>query len=46
MPPWFVQSSSQIASALREKTQNYSRHRGCGQGYGLIDVSALPAAFD
>jgi subtilisin family serine protease len=39
-------SSNQIASALRQKTQNYDGNWDRGQGYGIIDVSALLAAFD
>jgi subtilisin family serine protease len=39
-------SGNQIASALRQKTQNYNGHWDRGQGYGVIDVAALLAAFD
>jgi subtilisin family serine protease len=41
-----VPSGNQIASALRQKTQNYSGRWDRGQGYGVIDVGALLAAFD
>ncbi|MEY2615056.1 MAG: hypothetical protein QOH78_829 [Verrucomicrobiota bacterium] len=41
-----VPSGNQIASALRQKTQNYNGHWDRGQGYGVIDVAALLAAFD
>lgn len=38
-------TSNQIASALRQKTQNYTGRWDRGQGYGVIDVAALLAAF-
>lgn len=38
-------SGNQIASALRQKTQNYNGQWDNGQGYGVIDVDALLAAF-
>src|SRR5262249_18376837 len=41
-----IPSGNQIASALRQKTQNYSGRWDRGQGYGVIDVGALLAAFD
>jgi endonuclease G len=41
-----IPGGNQIASALRQKTQNYSGHWDRGQGYGVIDVTALLAAFD
>jgi subtilisin family serine protease len=41
-----IPSSNQIASALRQKTQNYNGRWDPGQGYGVIDVAALLAAFD
>jgi endonuclease G len=41
-----VPSSSQIASALREKTRNYNGRWDRGQGYGVVDAAALLAAFD
>jgi endonuclease G len=41
-----IPSGNQIASALRQKTQNYDASWDRGQGYGVIDVSALLAAFD
>ncbi len=41
-----VPSGNQIASALRQKTQNYNGRWDRGQGYGVIDVTALLAAFD
>jgi subtilisin family serine protease len=41
-----VPSGNQIASALRQKTQNYNGRWDRGQGYGVIDVAALLAAFD
>jgi endonuclease G len=39
-------SSNQIAAALRQKTQNYSGRWDRGQGFGLVDVTALLSAFD
>ena len=41
-----IPSGNQIASALRQKTQNYNGRWDRGQGYGVIDVAALLAAFD
>jgi subtilisin family serine protease/tetratricopeptide (TPR) repeat protein len=41
-----IPGGNQIASALRQKTQNYDGQWDRGQGYGVIDVSALLAAFD
>ena len=41
-----IPSGNQIASALRQKTQNYSGRWDRGQGYGVVDVAALLAAFD
>lgn len=41
-----IPSSNQIASALRQKAQDYKGRWDRGQGYGVIDVSALLAAFD
>jgi hypothetical protein len=41
-----VPSGNQIASTLRQKTQNYNGRWDRGQGYGVIDVAALLAAFD
>jgi len=41
-----IPSGNQIASALRQKTQNYNGQWNRGQGYGIIDVAALLAAFD
>lgn len=41
-----IPGGNQIASALRQKTQNYDGRWDRGQGYGVIDVSALLAAFD
>jgi endonuclease G len=41
-----VLSGSQITSALRQKTQNSNGRWDRGQGYGVIDVAALLAAFD
>ena len=41
-----VPGGNQIASALRQKTQNYNGRWNPGQGYGVIDVTALLAAFD
>lgn len=38
-------SGNQIASALRQKTQNYNGRWDRGQGYGVIDVGALLGAF-
>lgn len=41
-----VPGGNQIASALRQKTQNYNGRWNPGQGYGVIDVTAALAAFD
>jgi subtilisin family serine protease len=41
-----VPSGNQIASALRQKTHNYNGRWDRGQGYGVIDVTALIGAFD
>lgn len=41
-----IPSGNQIASALRQKTQNYNGRWDRGQGYGVIDVAALLTAFD
>jgi len=41
-----VLSSNQIAAALRQKTQNFNGRWDRGQGYGVIDIAALLAAFD
>ncbi|HYC88038.1 MAG TPA: S8 family serine peptidase, partial [Thermoanaerobaculia bacterium] len=40
-----VPAGNQIMSALRQKTQNYNGRWDRGQGYGVIDVAALLAAF-
>ena len=37
--------SNQIRSALTQKTKNYNGHFDPGQGYGIVDVAALLAAF-
>ena len=36
----------QVATALRQKAQNYAGKWDRGQGYGIIDVAALLAAFE
>jgi endonuclease G len=41
-----IPAANQIASALRQKTQNYNGRWHRGQGYGVIDVAAFLAAFD
>jgi subtilisin family serine protease len=41
--PWPV--ANQIRSALTQKTKNYNGHFDPGQGYGIVDVAALLAAF-
>jgi endonuclease G len=41
-----VLGGNQLASALRQKTQNYNGRWNPGQGYGVIDVTAFLAAFD
>jgi endonuclease G len=38
-------TSTQIASALRQKTINYSARWDRGLGFGVVDVAALLAAF-
>jgi len=38
-------TSTQIASALRRKTRNYNGRWSPGQGFGIVDVAALLAAF-
>ena len=38
-------SANQVAAVLRQKTQRYNGSWDPGQGYGLIDVGALLAAF-
>ncbi len=40
-----IPGGNQIASALRQKTQNYNGRWERGQGYGVIDVGALLGAF-
>jgi endonuclease G len=40
-----VPGGNQIASALRQRTQNYNGQWDPGQGYGVVDVAALLAAF-
>jgi endonuclease G len=42
--PW--PTASQISSALRQKTINYNSRWDRGQGFGIVDVSGLLAAFD
>lgn len=39
-------NGQQVAAALRQKTQNYGGRWDRGQGYGVIDVAALLAAFE
>jgi subtilisin family serine protease len=39
-------NGQQAAAALRQKTQNYAGRWDRGQGYGIIDVAALLAAFE
>lgn len=41
-----IPSGSQIISTLLQKTQNNNGRWDRGQGYGVIDASALLAAFD
>ena len=41
--PWPV--ANQIRSALTQKTKNFNGHFDPGQGYGIVDVAALLAAF-
>jgi subtilisin family serine protease len=38
-------TASQINSALRQKTSNYNSHWDRGQGFGIVNVAALLAAF-
>jgi subtilisin family serine protease len=38
-------TASQINSALRQKTSNYNSHWDRGQGFGIVSVTALLAAF-
>ncbi len=38
-------TASQISAALRQKTINYSSRWDRGQGFGILDVAALLAAF-
>lgn len=40
-----IPSSSQIASAICQKTRNGNGRHDRGQGYGVVDVAALLAAF-
>jgi endonuclease G len=40
-----IPTSTQIASALRQKTKNYTSRWDRGQGFGVVDVAALLAAF-
>jgi hypothetical protein len=40
-----IPAASQSASALRQKTRNYSSSWDRGQGFGVIDVAAFLAAF-
>jgi endonuclease G len=40
-----IPAGNQIATALRQKTQNYNGRWDRGQGFGVIDVAALLAAF-
>ena len=40
-----IPGGNQIAAALRRKTQNFTGRWDRGQGYGVIDVSALLGAF-
>jgi len=39
-------NGQQVAAALRQKTQNYAGRWDRGQGYGVVDVTALLAAFE
>jgi endonuclease G len=41
--PWPV--ANQLRSALTQKTRNYNGQFDPGQGYGIVDVGALLAAF-
>jgi endonuclease G len=41
--PW--PAANQIRSALTQKTKNFNGHFDPGQGYGIVDVAALLAAF-
>ena len=40
-----IPTASQVASALRQKTWNYNARWDRGQGFGVLDVTALLAAF-
>jgi subtilisin family serine protease len=40
-----IPTASQIGAVLRQKTSNYSSRWDRGQGYGVLDVSALLDAF-
>lgn len=40
-----VPGANQIAGALRQKTQNFNGRWDRGQGWGVLDVAALLAAF-
>jgi subtilisin family serine protease len=40
-----IPTSTQIAAAIRQKTQSNNARWDRGQGYGVIDVAALLAAF-
>jgi endonuclease G len=40
-----IPTATQTASALRRKTRNYNSRWDPGQGYGVLDVKALLAAF-
>ena len=40
-----VLNAAQIAGALRQKTQNFNGHWDRGQGWGVLDVATLLAAF-
>jgi endonuclease G len=38
-------TSTQLAAAIRQKTLHYNGQHDVGQGYGVLDASALLAAF-
>jgi hypothetical protein len=40
-----VPTARQLTGALRQKTQNDNGRRDRGQGWGVVDVAALLAAF-
>jgi subtilisin family serine protease/tetratricopeptide (TPR) repeat protein len=40
-----IPTASQITSAIRQKTINYTSNWDRGQGFGIVDVAALLAAF-